>query len=278
MNVKHKYNGMSLRKYCFTNKISYIAVFQRINNGESIEDAISNVTKKYLNSKSFTLEEKASIFASKFAKASSIGKQELKKKWYSQKRISSARLDYYWCRIATNSVGAKVPDVIEIWKSIPGHDGYQVSNLSNFRKVYVANGGTSTIYKKCTPYKWARTDREGFIMRISLKGQQLSVAPLILGAFVPKPEGDYVVRFKDGNPCNVALSNMEWVSRSKHGELTGWKCRQSKRVLYINPNGISQFFRSARNAAKELNCSYQTILDICHGKVKKKMYNVSFYE
>lgn len=87
------------------------------------------------------------------------------------------------------------------------------------------------------------------------------------------PKG-YVVDRKIKNLRNNQLSNLECVSRAKSGERTGGMSK-SKPVEMLDENGeVIDWWKSARKAAIDLHCSYQTIMDICNKKVKKPMFNI----
>ena len=52
--------------------------------------------------------------------------------------------------------------------------------------------------------------------------------------------------------------------------MTGHRTDRRKCVVKVSKSGEEvEIYRSAREAAKQNNMSYQTVLDRCHNKVKK---------
>lgn len=89
----------------------------------------------------------------------------------------------------------------EIWKDIPGYDGYyQVSNfgrVKSLRKVLKAGL------------------RKGYLY-ISLRNKKFNIHRLVAIAFIPNPgnlpETDHI----DGNPLNNNVDNLRWVTRQQN--------------------------------------------------------------
>jgi hypothetical protein len=82
---------------------------------------------------------------------------------------------------------------LEIWQSIPGFPGYQVSDQgqvargSKARRLSLVSGGMAV---------------------------QLAVARLVGAAFCPDYAPELRVIYKDGNCANCAADNLQWVPRS----------------------------------------------------------------
>lgn len=74
-------------------------------------------------------------------------------------------------------------------------------------------------------------------------------------------DGDYV-EVVNGDPFNCAAKNLRLYSKAEHGKRSGYRSRSQK----IAANGIE--YRSVRECAKALHCSYQTVLDYMNGSVK----------
>jgi len=105
----------------------------------------------------------------------------------------------------------------EVWRAIPGFDGYEASNLGRIR----------SLKKNNILYKIPRLLDRGYcvvdIMRNLVK-EQKRVHCLIMLAFVgPKPEG-YWTNHKDGNKQNNCIDNLEYTTPQdnvKHAFRTG---------------------------------------------------------
>lgn len=74
----------------------------------------------------------------------------------------------------------------------------------------------------------------------------------------------HCVGHRDGNPLNCALDNLYLYTRRSHGKHTGWQSR-SKGVIIKEYKQDPVKYRSVREAAKALFCSYQTLLDYLSG-------------
>lgn len=89
----------------------------------------------------------------------------------------------------------------------------------------------------------------------------------------PVPTGYLVIR-KTSILTENGLHNLKLRTRSQHGKRTGPTSR-SKAVVLLNDEGtIIDSWSSARKAAKDLFVSYQTVMDVCNGKVQKPVINV----
>jgi hypothetical protein len=130
----------------------------------------------------------------------------------------------------------------EIWRPIPGRNGYEVSDLGRVRSV---------------DRVVAKTSRSGSIVLARLKGRVLRLSTagsdylfvsfsrgrayvhhLVLEAFVgPRPAG-YQAAHGDGNPINNTLANLRWATpkeneadKRMHGTLpVGTKSAQGRKT------------------------------------------------
>ena len=74
---------------------------------------------------------------------------------------------------------------------------------------------------------------------------------------------------KNGIVTDNHVDNIGFISRSELGKMTGHMTNKRKCVFKVDENGNEvEVYRSAREAAKQNNMSYQTVLDRCHNKVK----------
>jgi len=95
--------------------------------------------------------------------------------------------------------------VTERWRPVPGHPGYEVSDLGRVRSYRNRQGHASDTPRLLSPgtvqgYKHIKLGRS----------RQTKVHILVLEAFVgPRPEG-MLCRHLDGNGMNNRLSNLRW--------------------------------------------------------------------
>jgi hypothetical protein len=76
----------------------------------------------------------------------------------------------------------------------------------------------------------------------------------------------------DGNPRNISIENMRFYSMRLHGKHTG-HLSKSRAVVIKDFKKDPIRYRSVREAAKALYCSYQTLLDYLNGSVRKSVLN-----
>ena len=82
----------------------------------------------------------------------------------------------------------------EAWLPIPGHEGYEASNLGRIRSIRILSPG--------------RTG-QGHLRVCLNEGKQRSVHQLVLEAFVG-PSGGLLALHRDGDPGNNRIENLYW--------------------------------------------------------------------
>lgn len=95
-----------------------------------------------------------------------------------------------------------------MWKPIPNHPGYDVSDVGEVRSWRPKNGkgGLTSEPRLLTPLPFADSP----YLRVSLTGKTRRVHQLVLEAFVgPCPAG-HIVMHLDDDPSNNALTNLRY--------------------------------------------------------------------
>lgn len=147
----------------------------------------------------------------------------------------------------------------EIWKDIPGHPGYQASNLGRIKSLNYNKTGRPkllSVNKFSTGY-----------LRVAIqcdkKSKSFAVHRLVALSFVPNPYGKPQVNHIDGDRTNNIATNLEWVTSReninhmhrvlknrpyflKSGRGLGW---QRKAVRCVETGEI---FPSISSAAKSI--------------------------
>lgn len=128
-------------------------------------------------------------------------------------------------------------------------------------------------YKSVTPRE-LKGYLKGNSYCVKLNGKEYNFNRIIWETFKgPIPEGYLVTRKLNILDQNY-LANLQLKTKAEHGKKTGPKAK-SKAVVLMDENGnVIDSWTSARKAAKDLFCSYQTVMDYCNKKVKKPMINV----
>ena len=147
---------------------------------------------------------------------------------------------------------------MEQWKSVEGHDGYEVSNYGNVR------GPRKTLTKF--------PNSKGYY-RVAIDNKLCLVHRLVAKAFVDNPHGYPIVNHKDENKTNNHASNLEWCTHkynSNYGN-TPQRCSEKQRhpVVQVLPNGECVFWESLRAIERELGYSHGNISKACKGYYKK---------
>ena len=117
---------------------------------------------------------------------------------------------------------------LEIWRTIPGWNLYEVSNLGNIRgkrRTIINNKGS---YVREPVAINTRKDQHGYLqfcMKQDGRRKLMKVHRAVAMAFIPNPENKPCVNHIDNNPANNHLENLEWVT---HQENTDWMIKQGR--------------------------------------------------
>ncbi len=156
-------------------------------------------------------------------------------------------------------------DASGIWKDAPGHGGkYQVSVDGRVRRTYKTREPKelSRFTRKGKPTLWVKITLEG-------KSRDVKAARLVWLTFRgPIPEG-LAVHHKNGDLQDDHVNNLALIDRKTLGRMTGAKSRRKPVAKKTTGGRVVEFYASAREAARRNFMSYQTVIDLCNGKVKR---------
>ena len=153
----------------------------------------------------------------------------------------------------------------EIWKPIPKHENYLVSNQgrikrnNNILSNYVDNAsGYVKVGLSCVDERFYSNSKKFLVHR------------LVAETFIPNPENKPEVNHIDGNKQNNCVSNLEWVTRLenvRHAAKTGLMTRITDEVVLqrkISGEKLKRYCRSKGLTQKDV----ANILEISLGAVQ----------
>ncbi len=154
------------------------------------------------------------------------------------------------------------------WRDIPGYKGkYRVNRTGEVQRVF-----QSGLVRDMTPYrKQSRILRNRLFVKLTIDGKSKEVAMLkiMAEAWHDNKDKSLVPYHKNGIVTDNHADNIGFITRSELGKMTGHRTDKRKSVVKVSESGEEvEIYRSAREAAKRNNMSYQTVLDRCHNKIK----------
>lgn len=161
---------------------------------------------------------------------------------------------------------------------------YEASSFGRFRRLGKhKNNYLKPYLRNCIENKPKQNNRKHtLIIKCSPDGAnnksiEYNCKKAIAELFIRKLNPNEVVITKNNNTFDIRVNNLFITTKRNLGQITGYQSGKSKRVAYYDSTGYKFTYRSARECAKQLNTNYQTILDICNKKNKRKpAFNVEF--
>lgn len=162
----------------------------------------------------------------------------------------------------------------EIWKDIPGTDGfYQISNLGRVRSFKGHHGVKVRIMKpnlargyKCVMIR----KKDGF--------KYLSIHRLVAMAFIPNPDKLPQVNHKNEIKTDNRVENLEWCTHrynNTYGTARKRGAEKKRKKILCIETGI--VYKSGGDASKSMNIEYSRIMKCCNGKaIQTKGYHFKF--
>lgn len=143
------------------------------------------------------------------------------------------------------------------------------------------NGSIWRVWKKTEPTEVkGYINKDKYVVKLTKDGKTIERVKhqLIWLAFNKEIPDGYIVARINGVKKDIYLQNLVLRTKREHGRITGPRSRSKEVVqLDLNKKEINSW-RSARRAAKDLFCSYQTVMDICNNKTKKCVFNLKWAE
>jgi hypothetical protein len=146
---------------------------------------------------------------------------------------------------------------------VPGYPLYEIDHTGSIRRIFKTKKVIMTPHIKDGHY----------VIRLTYKFRQRKeerVHKLMQLAFLPPAPPGHILYHKNGDKLDNYVNNLGYITRSELGKMTGAKSRRVT-VAKVDQNGnIVETYPSARAAARANFMSYQTVMDRCNGKVKRK--------
>ncbi len=192
-------------------------------------------------------------------------------------KIKQSRFDYYVSVFAPFYRGCVLIEKETSSKRYLTNEPVLIHTTENGRKYYAypdctvrytkKSGGMRTLSNYKHKSKWA----------VKINKKEVNAGRIYAKAFIKRDlnSDDCVLVY--GN--ELKLNALKVVDRSECASITGSlaSSRYERKNIGLFKHGVLvRSWPSSRKAAKDLFCSYQTVLDTCHGKVKKPSFDVRF--
>ena len=141
----------------------------------------------------------------------------------------------------------------EIWKDIPGHNGYKVSNLGRV--------------KNSTRILKPEIMNKGY-ERVKLQDKKIMVHRLVAMAFIPNPDNLPQINHKNEIKSDNRVENLEWCNATYNMNYGTRPILFAKQIEMYNEYE-SVVFVSIRDAARQTGIARQNISSCLNGKIKK---------
>lgn len=163
--------------------------------------------------------------------------------------------------------------MLEKWAVVPGHPGYQVSNMGHVKscaRVIVRNNGRrQTIKERILK---PSNDEWGYPM-VRIDRKTYKIHRIVALVFLPDRPPNTEIRHLDGNPQNNIVSNLAYGSHSENvldGYAYRGKIKAKQKLSLSDVKAIKSELMCGspgRELAGKYNISEQTICDIKHNRI-----------
>lgn len=267
--IKYLINNESARAWCIRNKVSYQKTLRLIKSGKPEDEILKILGKRY---EARTIEQATSIAAKRWMTAKTREDRIAVRSWFTKQFEEHPRYSEMWDKVVNGQAKIK-------WLPVEGYPGYEISNNGILKKYHKDVALVLLPYRNQIWNKAKTKHRYELVVKIYGPNgpKKVKLAKIVATAFIG-PTKDLYIHHIDGNYKNCRADNLELIDKHNHGKMTGYQKEKSRVIQELDANGkVIKEYRSSRTAAKALYVSYQTILDICHGRIKKEaIVNVRF--
>jgi hypothetical protein len=177
---------------------------------------------------------------------------------------------------------------MEIWKAIPGHFGYEVSNEGRVRSIareaFSRKINAMRKLKGCD-MKPIKSGAKGQYLAVTLGNprRRVFIHVLVLESFVGPRPNLHDACHQDGNPINNRLENLRWDTRSEnirdavdHGRWKNrWNCGEAHHNSKLSSSSVATIRErramgeKLRVLAADFHVTHAAISAICSGRTWK---------
>lgn len=192
-------------------------------------------------------------------------------------KIKQSRFDHYVSVFAPFYRGCVLIEKETSSKRYLTNEPVLIHTTENGRKYYAYPDCTVRYTKKSGGMRTMSNYKHKSKWAVKINKKEVNAARIYAKAFIKRDlnSDDCVLVY--GN--ELKLNALKVVDRSKCASITGSlaSSRYERKNIGLFKHGVLvRSWPSSRKAAKDLFCSYQTVLDTCHGKVKKPSFDVRF--
>lgn len=192
-------------------------------------------------------------------------------------KIKQSRFDHYVSVFAPFYRGCVLIEKETSSKRYLTNEPVLIHTTENGRKYYAYPDCTVRYTKKSGGMKTLSNYKHKTKWKVKINKKEVNAARIFAKAFIKRDlnSDDCVLVY--GN--ELKLNALKVVDRSECASITGSlaSSRYERKSIGLFKHGVLvRSWPSSRKAAKDLFCSYQTVLDTCHGKVKKPSFDVRF--
>ena len=192
-------------------------------------------------------------------------------------KIKQSRFDHYVSVFAPFYRGCVLIEKETKDKRYLTNEPVLIHTTESDRKYYAYPDCTVRYTKKRGGMRTLANYKHKTKWMVKINKKEVNAARIYAKAFIKRDlnSDDYVLVYGE----KLKLDAIEVVDRSKCASITGSLASsryERKKVGLYKHGALVRSWPSCRKAAKDLFCSYQTVLDTCHGKVKKPLFDVRF--
>ena len=162
----------------------------------------------------------------------------------------------------------------EIWKDIPGYEGYyQVSNIGNVKSLERKDTIGRRVHEKILTVNISKKGYARVRLYKNDSKVMYSIHRLVALTFIPTVKNKTEVNHIDENKLNNHVDNLEWCNRSENVNHGNRSLKMAITTGHSITNG-SSIYHSIQSASKALNIPRTTL----RSWLKKRYNRVEVYE